>query len=175
MNATSGSADAAPADVPPGLALGEAEEDEIALRGIAATEDATALLVVGLVRSGAFVVNSFVRRLYWDRPLSQGAADDARERMTAYDEDKVLLVLDGRKIVDTSVIIDGRIAEVCETGFVDGTLVVPQFVLQELQGIADSSDKLKRNRGRRGLDILKRLQSNPRIELQMHEGSAGGR
>lgn len=62
------------------------------------------------------------------------------------------------KLLDTSVIIDGRIADISETGFVEGTLVVPQFVLSELQHIADSSDTLKRTRGRRGLDILKRLQ-----------------
>jgi uncharacterized protein YacL len=62
------------------------------------------------------------------------------------------------KILDTSVIIDGRIADVCETGFVDGTLVIPQFVLKELQLVADSSDSLKRNRGRRGLDILQKIQ-----------------
>ena len=61
------------------------------------------------------------------------------------------------RILDTNVIIDGRIADVCETGFIDGTLVVPQFVLRELQLVADSSDALKRNRGRRGLDILQRL------------------
>src|SRR6185295_2056070 len=76
-------------------------------------------------------------------------------------------------VLDTSVIIDGRIADICDTGIIDTRMVVPRFVLQELQGIADSSDKLKRNRGRRGLDILKRLQSNPKIELQMHEGSVG--
>ncbi|MEG0473202.1 MAG: PIN/TRAM domain-containing protein [Solibacillus sp.] len=62
------------------------------------------------------------------------------------------------KLLDTSVIIDGRIADISTTGFVEGTLVVPQFVLTELQHIADSSDTLKRTRGRRGLDILKRLQ-----------------
>lgn len=76
-------------------------------------------------------------------------------------------------VLDTSVIIDGRIADLCDTRIVDARLIVPRFVLNELQGIADSSDKLKRNRGRRGLDILKRLQSNPKVELQMHEGSAG--
>ena len=63
-----------------------------------------------------------------------------------------------QKLLDTSVIIDGRIADISETGFIEGTLVVPQFVLTELQHIADSSDTLKRTRGRRGLDILKRLQ-----------------
>ena len=62
------------------------------------------------------------------------------------------------KILDTSVIIDGRVADVCETGFVDGTLVIPQFVLKELQLVADSADSLKRNRGRRGLDILQKIQ-----------------
>jgi uncharacterized protein YacL len=78
----------------------------------------------------------------------------------------------GRPLVlDTSVIIDGRIADVCDTRLIDTRLVVPRFVLQELQAIADSSDKLKRNRGRRGLDVLKRLQTNPKIELQMHDGN----
>lgn len=78
----------------------------------------------------------------------------------------------GRPLVlDTSVIIDGRIADICETGVIDTKLVVPHFVLQELQGIADSSDKIKRNRGRRGLDMLKKLQSNPKIELQMHDAN----
>jgi uncharacterized protein YacL len=62
------------------------------------------------------------------------------------------------KILDTSVIIDGRIADVCESGFLDGTLVIPQFVLKELQLVADSSDSMKRNRGRRGLDILQKIQ-----------------
>src|SRR5262249_21079617 len=74
-------------------------------------------------------------------------------------------------VLDTSVIIDGRIADICDTRIIDNKLVVPRFVLQELQGIADSSDKLKRNRSRRGLDILKRLQTNPKVELQMHEAN----
>jgi uncharacterized protein YacL len=62
------------------------------------------------------------------------------------------------RILDTSVIIDGRIADICETGFLDGTLVIPQFVLKELQLVADSADSMKRNRGRRGLDILQKIQ-----------------
>ena len=69
------------------------------------------------------------------------------------------------KILDTSVIIDGRIADIVETGFLDGTLVVPQFVLKELQFVADSSDALKRNRGRRGLDILQRIQKMAGVEV----------
>ena len=71
---------------------------------------------------------------------------------------KDLDIQDHYKLLDTSVIIDGRIADISATGFVEGILVVPQFVLTELQHIADSSDTLKRTRGRRGLDILKRLQ-----------------
>jgi len=74
-------------------------------------------------------------------------------------------------VLDTSVIIDGRIADICDTGIIDTKLIVPRFVLQELQGIADSGDKIRRNRGRRGLDVLKRLQSNPKIDLQMHEAN----
>jgi uncharacterized protein YacL len=74
-------------------------------------------------------------------------------------------------VLDTSVIIDGRIADICDTRFIDTKMIVPRFVLQELQSVADSSDKLKRNRGRRGLDMLKRMQSNPKVEMQIHEGN----
>ncbi len=73
------------------------------------------------------------------------------------------------KVLDTSVIIDGRIADVCETSFVDGMLIVPQFVLRELQLVADSSDPMKRNRGRRGLDILQRMQKMSNITVQIVE------
>src|SRR6188508_553912 len=69
------------------------------------------------------------------------------------------------KILDTSVIIDGRVADLCETGFIDGTLVIPQFVLKELQMVADSSDSMKRNRGRRGLDILQKIQKMSGVEV----------
>src|SRR5215210_8067268 len=71
------------------------------------------------------------------------------------------------KILDTSVIIDGRIADVAETGFLSGTIVVPQFVLRELQQVADSPDSSKRQRGRRGLDMLNRLQSNSTLDIQV--------
>jgi uncharacterized protein YacL len=74
-------------------------------------------------------------------------------------------------VLDTSVIIDGRIADLCETRIIDSRLIVPRFVLQELQHIADSSDKLKRNRGRRGLDMLKRMQGSSKIELEVHEAN----
>ena len=72
-------------------------------------------------------------------------------------------------LLDTSVIIDGRIADIAETHFLSGKLVLPRFVLKELQLIADSSDPLKRNRGRRGLDILNRMKKNPMIEIKIHE------
>lgn len=73
------------------------------------------------------------------------------------------------KILDTSVIIDGRIADICKTGFIEGPLVIPEFVLEELQHIADSSDGLKRNRGRRGLDILNKIQKELDIEIIIHD------
>lgn len=72
-------------------------------------------------------------------------------------------------ILDTSVIIDGRIADMCETHFLPGKLIVPRFVLKELQLISDSSDPLKRNRGRRGLDVLNKIQSNPHVQVQINE------
>jgi uncharacterized protein YacL len=74
-----------------------------------------------------------------------------------------------RIIVDTSAIIDGRIAEIVESGFIFGTLVVPRFVLDELQHIADSSDTLRRNRGRRGLEILNRMQKEPGTPVEIVE------
>jgi uncharacterized protein YacL len=73
------------------------------------------------------------------------------------------------KILDTSVIIDGRIADIAETGFLDGVLVIPQFVLRELQLVADSADSMKRNRGRRGLDILQRVQKMAHLTVQIAE------
>ena len=73
------------------------------------------------------------------------------------------------KILDTSVIIDGRIADIAETGFIDGALVIPQFVLRELQQVADSSDSMKRNRGRRGLDVLQRIQKMPQLNIKIVE------
>ncbi len=72
-----------------------------------------------------------------------------------------------QKILDTSVIIDGRIADIADTGFFDGALIVPQFVLHELQMVADSADSMKRNRGRRGLDILQRIQKMPQVKVQI--------
>ncbi len=73
------------------------------------------------------------------------------------------------KILDTSVIIDGRILDICQTGFFDGIILIPQFVLNELQHIADSSDPLRRNKGRRGFEILRLMQSNPDIDVEVTE------
>ena len=73
------------------------------------------------------------------------------------------------KILDTSVIIDGRISDIAETGFLDGVIVIPQFVLRELQMVADSADSMKRNRGRRGLDILQKLQKVASLNIQIVE------
>ncbi len=73
------------------------------------------------------------------------------------------------KILDTSVIIDGRIADVAETGFIGGTLIIPNFILAELQQVADSADSSKRQRGRRGLDMLQRLRNNSKLDIQIVE------
>ncbi|MCR5757704.1 MAG: PIN/TRAM domain-containing protein [Selenomonas sp.] len=73
------------------------------------------------------------------------------------------------KLLDTSVIIDGRIADICETGFLEGTLLIPVFVLEELQHIADSADALKRVRGRRGLDILQKIRQESRMKVKITE------
>jgi uncharacterized protein YacL len=72
-------------------------------------------------------------------------------------------------LLDTSVVIDGRIADICQTKFIEGRLIVPRFVLKELQQIADSQDPIKRNRGRRGLDVLARLQKTPQVDIKISE------
>lgn len=78
-------------------------------------------------------------------------------------------VLPGGKILDTSVIIDGRIADICRTGFIEGEIIIPTFVSQELRHIADSPDLLRRNRGRRGLDILKVMQEELPLSIRTYE------
>jgi uncharacterized protein YacL len=113
-----------------------------------------ALLIVFLIYMGLSIG---ARRGEWFEPARIIAAFKDASRLHQY------------KVLDTSVIIDGRIADICETGFLDGTLVVPQFVLRELQQVADSSDSLKRNRGRRGLDILQRIQKMTHVQVQIVE------
>ena len=72
-------------------------------------------------------------------------------------------------LLDTNIIIDGRVQDLCTTGFLDAVLIVPRFVLNEVQYIADAADDMKRARGRRGLEVLKMLQLNPRVEVKFHE------
>jgi uncharacterized protein YacL len=93
-----------------------------------------------------------------------------REKKRVIDDEHVIEPQSKPKILDTSVIIDGRIADICQTNFLEGPIVIPQFVLGELQHIADSSDVLKRNRGRRGLDILNRIQKELSITVEIYEG-----
>lgn len=93
-----------------------------------------------------------------------------RERRKEEEVEEKTISQSKPKVLDTSVIIDGRIADICQTNFLEGPLIIPQFVLGELQHIADSSDVLKRNRGRRGLDILNRLQKDLPIEVKIFEG-----
>src|SRR6187397_803240 len=112
------------------------------------------VLIVFLIYIGIVIG---ARRGEWFEPARIIAAFKDASRLHQY------------KVLDTSVIIDGRIADICETGFLDGTLVVPQFVLRELQQVADSSDSLKRNRGRRGLDILQKIQKMGGVQVQIVE------
>lgn len=93
-----------------------------------------------------------------------------RKENTEQEKEEEGLGISRPKILDTSVIIDGRIADIIQTRFLEGTIVIPQFILGELQHIADSSDVLKRNRGRRGLDILNRIQKELDIEVEIYEG-----
>jgi uncharacterized protein YacL len=92
------------------------------------------------------------------------------KRNTGFKDKKVKgFTNENPKVLDTSVIIDGRIFDICQTGFVEGPLIIPTFVLEELRHIADSSDGLKRNRGRRGLDILNKIQKELNIEVEIWE------
>ncbi|MBN2369252.1 MAG: TRAM domain-containing protein [Vicinamibacteria bacterium] len=112
------------------------------------------LLVIFLVYIGIVIGST---KAEWFEPAHIVASFKDTSRLHQY------------KVLDTSVIIDGRIADICVTGFLDGTLVVPQFVLRELQQVADSSDSLKRNRGRRGLDILQKMQKMTNVRVQIVE------
>lgn len=95
---------------------------------------------------------------------------DREKKRTSQEQEAGSAIIPKSKILDTSVIIDGRIADICQTNFLEGTIVIPQFVLGELQHIADSSDALKRNRGRRGLDVLNRIQKELPIKVEIYEG-----
>jgi len=82
---------------------------------------------------------------------------------------KLPFATENPKILDTSVIIDGRVADICETGFIEGTFVIPQFILHELQHVADSADPIKRTRGKRGLEILHRIQKQVDVDVRIIE------
>ncbi len=117
--------------------------NNVALRGLIHAALAYIGIVLGARRGAEFDLNEY-------KKLFRGEAKE-----------------ENPKILDTSVIIDGRIADICETGFLEGTLIIPQFVLRELQQIADSSDPIKRNRGRRGLDILQRVQRSVDVKVKI--------
>lgn len=102
----------------------------------------------------------FKKREEFISTMSSIRSTTAKKKESAESSEPIVVKKDVYKLLDTSVIIDGRIADIAATGFLQGILVVPQFVLTELQHIADSSDTLKRTKGRRGLDILKRLQND---------------
>ena len=97
------------------------------------------------------------------------AKRDELEDMSAKLFPKTMARRESFKILDTSVIIDGRIVDLCEAGFLEGTLIIPQFVLRELQQVADSPDPLKRNRGKRGFDVLQRVQRIPGTRVQVED------
>jgi uncharacterized protein YacL len=133
------------------------------------------LLFVSLLNPGVFVNNSTAQFFRLLVPLLSGflgllvglAKSDSIDisalgLLTKANEDHRVL-----KLLDTSVLIDGRIADIAEAGFLDGGLIIPQFVLHELQLVADSADSAKRNRGRRGLDIVGRLQKMPRLSVEI--------
>ncbi len=119
-------------------------------------------LVVGIKRKEDFMaLFNFIPRLKVDRTEREKGKDGrprGRQNPAGY------------KVLDTSVIIDGRIADIVKTGFLDGILLIPGFVLEELRHIADSSDMLKRNRGRRGLDILNQISKEAVIKVEIYEG-----
>lgn len=132
-------------------------------------------LVTGLVENSQHSVFSLLATLllflgvpYWG--LSMGIRYGKKDDVEKPDRvDERSNQTDKTKLLDTSVIIDGRIADLCETGFIEGTLIVPHFILQELQHISDSSEGLKRARGRRGLDVLNVLQKMETLHVKLVE------
>lgn len=113
-------------------------------------------LVVLLVMAYVGLVAGANKGQYLDLTMLEGVLAESPTRKTG-------------KVLDTSVVIDGRIADICTTGFLEGNLIVPHFVLRELQQIADSADSAKRNRGRRGLDVLEKIKSVPGVTVQLLE------
>ena len=106
---------------------------------------------------------------YWFSTIANLSQLLSSDTSTGSSESRAGKTTNNLKILDTSVIIDGRILEICQTKFIEGTLVIPRFVLNELQHIADSTEPLRRNKGRRGFDILRALQNNPAIVVEISE------
>ncbi len=125
-------------------------------------------LIIGVKRKDDILgIFSFIPKLKGEK----GDKGDKGDREKSKDGKEINKPLNsGYKILDTSVIIDGRIADIVKTGFLDGILLVPNFILEELRHIADSSDLLKRNRGRRGLDILNQIAKEGHIRVEIYEG-----
>ena len=128
---------------------------------------AVGAVVPGAATLGPGLGGLLVGYLGWSVALAKG---DELAGVSARLFPKAALQKHAYKVLDTSVIIDGRVADVCESGFLEGTLIVPQFVLRELQQIADSPDGLKRNRGKRGFDVIQRLQRIPKVTVLIHDG-----
>src|SRR5690625_2875688 len=112
----------------------------------------------------------FQRREEFMNLFSKARKDKAKKHQDDGSDELAAEYPSKSKILDTSVIIDGRIADICQTKFLEGTIIIPRFVLEELQHIADSSDVLKRNRGRRGLDVLNRIQKEINADVEIYEG-----
>ena len=120
------------------------------------------VIALGIGYIGLVTGYRFSRRLSFSPVLGSDGSDEHVDTPAGK-------IKNNFKILDTSVIIDGRILEICQTKFIEGTLVIPRFVLNELQHIADSTEPLRRNKGRRGFDILRALQNNPALEVEITE------
>lgn len=126
------------------------------------------ILAVILAVIGYQVVMS--RSDEWQKFFQRQPASPKANKLSHQVENESFVNFKQYKLLDTSVIIDGRIADIIKTNFIEGTIIIPNFVLQELQYIADSSDSLKRAKGRRGLDILNTLQKDGQMPIESYEG-----
>lgn len=124
----------------------------------------------------AVIRKSDIAHLFQSAVIRRRDRDEERERGKDRDKDKEnqAETIANQILLDTSTIIDGRIADISQTGFINGTLVVPRFVLNELQRIADSADTMRRNRGRRGLEILNRLQKDTTVPIEIIDADIEG-
>ncbi len=147
--------------------LGSALSQLPIIGGVATTAGAILFGYLGWV----IAVNKKPDLVSWGRAIRSSAGDLADKRSAGSDPENEGPARNSAgtvKVVDSSTIIDGRIADVCRSGFLEGPLLIPEFVLEEVQRIADSSDPIKRNRGRRGLDILNTIQKEMNVEVQIH-------